>query len=228
MSDSLDQPEICYGDEHLLVLYKPNGYFAHPTKLDRLSPDLTSWLKEAHGLKAQAVHRLDRGTSGLMVFSLNLESLRGLSEQFASGQVQKEYQALVRGFVLEGGEIDRPIETERGMQEARTSYRPLSQIEKPWPQGSFTTSRYSLVHLTPHSGRRHQLRRHLSGIHHPILGDSTHGDNKQNRHWALHTGRQRLELFAVKLGFTHPVSGEALSFDWAVDEGLLEILKEES
>jgi len=221
-----DQPAIHYQDEHLLVVYKPNGWFAHKTKLDRYSPDLTTWLKEVQGLKAQAVHRLDRGTSGLMIFSLDLESLRGLNEQFAQGQVLKEYQALVRGWVRSAGKIDRPIETERGTQEAQTDYEPILRVEKPWLFGGFETSRYSMVRLIPHTGRRHQLRRHLAGLGHPIIGDSTHGDNRQNRHWALHTGRSRLELFAVKLGFAHPVSGERMEFDWGVESELMRILKE--
>ena len=95
-------------------------------------------------------------------------------------------------------------------QPALTDYQALAKVEMPVPVGRYPTSRYSLIELSPKTGRKHQLRRHMSHLRHPMIGDSTHGDLKQNRGAAQHFGANRLMLHASSLSLTHPVTGESL------------------
>ena len=163
------------------------------------------------------MHRLDRGTSGLILFSFDKLTTKTLSESFMQGKVNKIYHAWVRGWLAGSGEIEGDLQTERGLQTALTLYQGLAQIEAPWPFGGFASSRFSLLRLAPKTGRNHQLRRHLARIGHPILGDSSHGDSRRNRQWASELGRSRLELYATSLSFPHPQSGEPLHFSLPPD-----------
>jgi tRNA pseudouridine65 synthase len=137
-----------------------------------------------------------------------------MQQQFAENKVHKKYLAIVRGYTPDSGEIDYPLRKENGtLQEAFTAYTTLKRAELDVPFGSHATSRYSLVEVTPATGRMHQIRKHMSHIFHPIIGDRTHGCNKQNKlfkeKWAMNT----MLLHASQLSFKHPITGVEISIE---------------
>jgi tRNA pseudouridine65 synthase len=166
------------------------------------------------------VHRLDRPTSGLIIFGLSSEAAKRLAFEFSERRVGKYYQALARGWLPAEGVIDRPLKERFGeahpdydpschpLQEARTGYLSQAYFEPPWPSEAFPTSRYTLVELAPHTGRWHQLRRHLNHIAHPIVGDHRHGDNFHNHRFASALGIDEMLLTARRLDFRHPFTQE--------------------
>lgn len=166
------------------------------------------------------VHRLDKGTSGILLFALDPDAAGGLGGQFGRGEVTKAYWAVVRGHPDPAGEIDHPLgrmADEYGYrgdhdvpQPAVTRYRRLATVELPHRVDRYPTSRYALMELTPLTGRRHQLRRHMKHIAHPIVGDATHGKGRHNRLFQDLFGCRRMLLAAVRLGFRHPDDGRAV------------------
>ncbi|CAI0973096.1 tRNA pseudouridine(65) synthase TruC [Serratia quinivorans] len=223
--------EILYQDEHLVAVNKPSGWLVHRSWLDRHETRFVmQTVRDQIGQHVFTVHRLDRPTSGVLLMALSSEVARLLSQQFEQNQMQKTYHAVVRGYVLEGATIDYPLTEEldkiadkfaskdKGPQPAVTHYRPLAQVEMPVAIGRYETARYSLVELKPENGRKHQLRRHMVHIRHPIIGDSKHGDLNQNRGMAQHFGCPRLMLHASHLQLNHPVTGEPLHISARWDE----------
>ena len=217
---------ILYRDEHLVVIDKPAGLLVHRTVLDRHETEFAvQMLRDQIGQQVSPAHRLDRGTSGVLVFALDRDSARALSEAFAAQQVEKRYLAVVRGWPGEGGVIDHALKrqpddaewvdprAENLPQEARTRWRRLATVELPFANDRHPTSRYALVELHPETGRRHQIRRHLNHIAHPIIGDATFGKGAHNRAFAAHTGCARLLLHCAEMGFSHPISGAPLRMD---------------
>ena len=204
--------EILYRDENLIAIHKPAGLLVHRTELDRHETRFAvQLLRDQVGQHVWPVHRLDRGTSGVLLFALNADSLRAAAAQFEAGTVEKQYLAVVRGWPDAVGEIDHPLprildKADRGhpdalnaSQAARTRYQCLAQCELNIPDGRFLTSRYALLALQPETGRRHQLRRHLKHIAHPIIGDATYGKGPHNRAIAIFTGHTRLLLACTGL-----------------------------
>jgi tRNA pseudouridine65 synthase len=205
----------------LLAIDKPAGLLVHRSDIDRHETRFAvQLLRDQIGRRVQPVHRLDKGTSGVLLFALDAATLRALSGQFERNQVAKAYWAVVRGWTPESGTIDHPLSREYDdygrrlaameAQPARTDYRRLATVELPHLVERYPTSRYSLVELVPHTGRRHQLRRHLKHIAHPIIGDATHGKGRHNRFFQQQFGCHRLLLACAELNFHHPTSGDAL------------------
>lgn len=214
------RPTLLYQDEWLVAVNKPSGLLVHRSWLDkgetRFAMQMTRDL--IGGRHVYPVHRLDRPTSGVLLFALSPEVARSLTEAFSGRRVHKEYLALVRGWAPEQGLIDYPLKEQldkiadalatrdKPAQEAVTSFRRLHQVELPHAVSKqHATSRYSLVRLFPHTGRKHQLRRHMEHLFHPMVGDTTHGDGRHNRFFREHFGCQRLLLVARTLSFEHPV-----------------------
>lgn len=223
--------EILYQDEYLVAVNKPSGWLVHRSWLDRHETQfIMQTVRDQIGQHVFTVHRLDRPTSGVLLMALSSDVARLLSQQFEQHQLQKTYHAVVRGFVPEGDTIDYPLTEEldkiadkfaskdKGPQPAVTHYRSLAQVEMPVAIGRYDSARYSLVELTPENGRKHQLRRHMVHIRHPIIGDSKHGDLRQNRGMAQHFGCSRLMLHASHLQLNHPVTGEPLHLSARWDE----------
>ncbi len=223
---------ILYQDDYLVAVDKPPGLLVHRTGLDAGETLFAlQLLRDQLGRPVWPAHRLDKGTSGVLLFALDAGTARLLGPAFeAPDQVRKTYQAVVRGWPPESGLIDYPLKrmeddaraARMEVQDARTCYRTLARYDLPLPQGDFPTTRCALVELQPLSGRRHQLRRHLKHIAHPIIGDATHGKGPLNRALAALLGAQRLWLHALRLELAHPVHGTALSLeappgpDWAL------------
>ncbi len=215
--------KVLYQDEHLIAINKPSGWLVHRSWLDRHETQFVmQTVRDQIGQHVFTVHRLDRPTSGVLLMALSSEVARMLSQQFERHQVQKTYCAVVRGYVLASGTIDYALTEEldkladkhaspnKGPKPAVSHYQPLATVEMPVAIGRYATSRYSLVELKPETGRKHQLRRHMAHIRHPIIGDTAHGDLRQNRGMAQHFACPRLMLHASHLQLTHPVSGEPL------------------
>lgn len=154
-------------------------------------------------------HRLDRKTSGILLFALSKEANSLMSAAFHERKVSKHYKAIVRGFTEDKATIDYGLTSESGIkQDAVTHYKTLKRYEINLPSGKHSTSRYSLIAVTPETGRMHQIRKHMAHIFHPILGDRPHGCNKQNKLWKEKFGMTTMMLHASNLSFTHPLKGE--------------------
>jgi tRNA pseudouridine65 synthase len=196
--------EVLYRDDVLLVVNKPSGLLTHRG----LANDRDNALARARALAGCYVypaHRLDRATSGVLVFALDASTARALGKQLEEGGFDKRYLAVVRGTPPDTLDIDYPlpaIEADKDAERkpARTSLRRLGSFE-----------RCSLLECVPHTGRSHQLRRHLKHIDHPIAGDTRYGDGKHNRMVRERFGLYRLALHASCLGFAHPRSGARLT-----------------
>jgi tRNA pseudouridine65 synthase len=212
--------DILYLDDYLAIVNKPTGWLVHRTPLDKGETRFVlQTLRDQIGQHVWPVHRLDKGTSGVLVFALSAEVARTLGQAFEKGEgLHKTYRAIVRGWPLPEGLIDHPLKrmpddmrSEREeIQPAQTRYATLKRGELPIAQGEFPSLRWAEVQLQPLTGRRHQLRRHMKHIAHPIIGDATHGKGPLNRAVADLIGLQRLWLHAQSLELLHPVCGQLL------------------
>jgi tRNA pseudouridine65 synthase len=208
--------EVLHLDDRVVVVAKPSGLMVHRTNISRDKVFLSEILREQLGQRVWTVHRLDRATSGVLLCALDAETAGELGKQFMAGSVEKRYLAIVRGWIDDEGTIDRPLKHEqRGDQASITHYRCLARTELDEPVAPHPTARYSLVDLAPETGRRHQLRRHLNGVAHPIIGDVNHGDRRHNRLFRMKFGSHRLLLHAERLAFDHPESGHRVTFSTA-------------
>lgn len=211
---------VLHLDEHLVAIDKPAGLLVHRTQLAAHEDEAAlQRLRDQLGRPVWPVHRLDRGTSGVLLFALSPEVASQLGAMFEQGRMHKRYLALVRGWPgADDGVVDHPLARDpekpsagQPLLEAQTRWRVLRRLE--WPFSSdprFATTRVALLEAEPLQGRRHQIRRHLKHLAHPILGDATHGKGPLNRAVAAHLGTQRLWLHAERLDLRHPVSGAAL------------------
>lgn len=222
--------EILFEDDDLIAINKPSGLLVHPSWIaPRSTPNLTSMLKKYLQGTAYTIHRLDRPTSGVIVFGKNKETAQRMNHMFAEREVQKTYLCMTRGYTPEGDVIDYPLKEkldkladkmanpDKPAQEAVSEYRRLGTVELPIPVGKYPVARYSLVEVKPKTGRKHQIRRHMKHISHPLVGDTKHGDGRHNKAFREHFDLDRLLLMATELSFRHPVSGELLMLKAPVD-----------
>ncbi len=206
--------EIIYQDEVIVIVNKPTGLLVHRSPIAADASEFAiQVLRDQIGQKVFPVHRLDRKTSGLLVFALNEEVNKLMQMAFMNRAVEKKYLALVRGFIAEKGTIDYALTNESGkVQEAITHFQLLQQFEIEIPNGKFSTARYSLVEVNPETGRMHQIRKHFAHIFHPIIGDRPHGCNKQNKLFLEKWGMNSMLLHANELSFKHPISNQEMTF----------------
>ncbi|MCL1079847.1 tRNA pseudouridine(65) synthase TruC [Parashewanella spongiae] len=229
---------ILYEDEFIVAIHKPAGLLVHRSYLARRERFFAMQLtRDLVGCHVFPVHRLDRPTSGVLLFAKNSEVANNLCKQFEEHSIEKQYLALVRGHVTEGGKLDYALREElddvadkfskkdKDAQAAITLYQPLLNTEVPYQSGRYPTSRFALVQMQPLSGRKHQLRRHMAHLRHPIIGDTTHGDGKQNRFFRDFQGLNRLWLIAKKLVITHPISGERISIETELEDHWLNMFE---
>ena len=215
--------EILYQDEYLVAITKPSGLLVHKSMIDRHEIYFAmKILSEQIGQWVYPVHRLDKATSGVLLFALDSHTAKLLSEQFASHSIEKTYIAVARGYVAESGTINHPLtrkldkisdrdkDVSREPQEALTHFKCLAQVEIDAKVGRYDTVRYSLVELKPQTGRKHQLRRHMKHINHHLLGDTKYGRGEHNKFIRAEYGVHRLLLHAVSLRVKHPYREEEL------------------
>lgn len=207
--------EILYLDKYLVVVNKPGGMLVHRTDLD---PHETLFvlqiLRNQLGQHVYPLHRLDKPTSGVLVFAFNEETARSLTDSLQDDHWQKHYLALVRGWFPDQLSIDRGVRADKDKprKEAYTEFSCLERIEVPHPVGPYQTARYSLIEARPTTGRRHQIRKHLNHCSHPVLGDTWYGDRDHNRYISSLLGESHLFLHAHRLLLPHPDTGEMLTF----------------
>ena len=218
---------ILYQDDRLVAIDKPSGLVVHRSAQAHDSVNCISLLRRQLGRFVFAVHRLDRGASGVLLFALDREAGQALSAAFAERRVEKHYLALVRGFVPEHGAIDSPLADpgRAAPQPAETRFTRLGTVELPQPMRPHPTARYSLVRAEPLTGRTHQLRRHFAHIRHPIVGDANHGDGHHNRLFRRLFGCHRLLLHASRLAVPHPATGDPLVIEAPLPEELLRLVE---
>ena len=218
MNEPLD---ILYLDEHLVAVNKPAGLLVHRSPIDRRETRFVlQLLRDQLGQRVYPVHRLDKPTSGVLLFGRTSDAARRVAMAFAGHLVRKTYLAVLRGYCDVEDRIDyalrdepeqRSVGAEEGvLRPARTDYRRLGTVELPFAVGRYATSRYCLVEARPITGRRRQLRRHFKHIFHPIVGDTTYGDGRHNRFFRRQFGVRRMLLAATELALPHPYSGQPL------------------
>lgn len=223
--------DILYQDDDLVVVNKPAKMLVHRSWLDKHETVFVmTTLRDMLGIHVYPVHRLDRPTSGVLLFAKSSEAARILSVQFENHTVDKSYLAVVRGHLLGCGRVDYPLKVrldkiadkfakaDKEPESAITDYENLAVAELPIVSTPrYATSRYSLMKLTPITGRKHQLRRHMTHLFHPIVGDTTHGDTAQNKAIERFCGVSRLLLHAHRLSFDD-VKGERITVTAPFDD----------
>ncbi len=220
---------ILYRDDYLVAVNKPAGLLVHRSAVDprekRFAVQLVRDILRRH---VYPVHRLDRPTSGVLLFALSPDVARLLAASLATGVMDKEYLAVVRGYPVEVGVIDHPLaqvadrrlpqsSSGAGEREALTRYRRLATVELPCTVGRYATSRYALVVASPVTGRRHQIRRHFKHLFHPVIGDTRYGEGRHNRFFREELGCARLLLHARLLLLAHPATGAPVAITAPLD-----------
>ncbi|MFT4869982.1 MAG: tRNA pseudouridine65 synthase [Colwellia sp.] len=264
---------ILYQDEFMVAVDKPAGLFVHRSYMDKDEIYFALQLvRDQVRQYVYPVHRLDRPTSGVLLFALTKDVATKLNEAFANKSSQvglrsqlktelavesdhnlvqqdkvaelstnegidgcdvamvKTYYAVVRGHLAIPEDLidhalkekldklgDKNVNRDKPAQSAQSYYQVKQQASLPIKVGKFDSVRYSLVEVRPITGRRHQIRRHLAHLRHPILGDINYGDNKQNPFFIEHFGFKRLMLHAKSLEFNHPVSNERITISAPFD-----------
>ncbi|HHF3073855.1 TPA: tRNA pseudouridine(65) synthase TruC [Vibrio diabolicus] len=223
--------EIVYQDEYFVAVNKPAGMLVHRSWLDKHETQFVmQTLRDQIGQHVFPLHRLDRPTSGVLVFALSSEVASQVMPMFAEHKMEKTYHAIVRGWIEEEGVLDYALKVEldkiadkfasqeKEAQEAVTEYKPLAKVEVPYSTGKFPTTRYCLVEMKPKTGRKHQLRRHMAHLRHPIVGDTTHGDGKHNKLYRTEFDAHRLLLHSSELRFVHPFTDQEIVMTANIDE----------
>ena len=230
-------PEILYQDNFVVAVNKPAGLMVHRSRIDiRATQFAMQLLRDQIGQPVFPVHRIDRPTSGVLLFALNKESARHLSQQFAERSVSKSYVAIVRGWTEEAMRweealvekqdrmTDGKARRNKPAQQAITEFKRLDKWSIPFSAGKYPTSRYSMVEAKPLTGRKHQLRRHFNHMAHPIVGDTTYGDRRHNRLFREQFGADRLLLMAKRLELVHPITGNALVIEAEMDDSFTDAI----
>lgn len=232
--------DILYEDEHLVAINKPAGLLVHPSWIaPARTPNLVSQLKQRYpGETVHTIHRLDRATSGVILFARDKAVAQHLQQQFIDRTVKKTYLCVVRGWTDEEGVIDyalKPIHDKRDdpranpdkePQDAVSAYRRIATVSLPIPVGRYPEARYSLVEVKPTTGRKHQIRRHMKHILHPIVGDTKHGEGRHNRLFRENFDLHRMLLMATAIEFTHPITEQKMRVEAGVGEEVEQLFKQ--
>ncbi|MGB7872974.1 MAG: RluA family pseudouridine synthase [Anaerolineales bacterium] len=210
--------EIIHQDQSIIVLNKPAGLSVLPEGWDPDAAFLRQLLEEKYG-RIWVVHRLDKITSGVMLFALTAEAHRGLNRQFEKHQVEKVYQAIVQGVPpwdernarhmlrTNVGRKHRTVVVHKRGKNSETDFKVLKRGQTE-----------AMIEAYPKTGRTHQVRAHLSALGFPLLGDVLYGASETDL-------IPRPALHAYSLGFTHPLSGERLNFIVNPPDDFQEVLK---
>ncbi len=223
--------DILFEDDLLVVINKPPAILVHRTRLSEDKIFVLQLLRDQlGGTHLYPAHRLDRATSGVLVFAKDPDTAGWLGERLMSKEWEKKYLAVVRGFFKEKeGVIDYPLtDPETGKhepQQAVTRYRMLAESEQPWPIGlRYTSARFSLMEMIPETGRRQQIRKHLSHLRHPIINDTRHGDVKINKWFRVNELPERMLLHAYELTLPHPQHEVPIFLQAPLDEMFVKAL----
>jgi len=235
----LDAFKVLYQDDTLVAIHKPAGLLVHRSPIDRHETQFAVQMtRDQIGQKVFPLHRLDKATSGLLLFALDPSTARFMGNQFEKHTIQKSYLAVCRGWTPEQGEInhalkhkldklgDRHAQPNKPPQEALTNYERLATTEVMHKIGKFDSQRYSLVKLMPKTGRKHQIRRHLNHISHPIIGDVKYGDRHHNHFFNGWLEQHRLYLAATNLTFNHPQTLQQMTLSAPLEASYQKVIKQ--
>ncbi|OQX39071.1 MAG: pseudouridylate synthase [Oceanospirillales bacterium LUC14_002_19_P2] len=221
-----------------MAINKPSGLLVHRSMIDRHETRFAlQMVRDQIAQRVYPLHRLDKPTSGVLLFALSPEIAKLAGELFEANTVKKTYLAVVRGMTPKEGTINHPLkeqldkmtdqraDQDKPAQEAITHYRRLDTVELPVSIDRYPTSRYSLVAAYPETGRKHQIRRHMKYIAHPIIGDAKHGKGKHNRYFAESLNAGRLLLACTEMQLTHPVTWKPLCIQAPLNPVILHLFK---
>ena len=225
--------DIIYQDDCLVAINKPHGLLVHQSPIARDAEEFAlQLLRDQIGQTVYPAHRLDRKTSGVLVFSLDKPTDRLMQQKFQNKEINKKYLALLRGFSPDEMTIDYALKRDDGIvQDAITHFKTLKRFELEIPFGKYSSSRYSFVEANPETGRMHQLRKHFAHIFHPIIGDRPHGCNKQNKFWLENFQMNKMLLHASEISFVHPQTNKNIEIKAEISdefERVLQIMNQES
>ena len=205
--------DILYQDDVLVAVTKPNGLLVHPGR----EPEAKEWiamkvLRDQIGRRVYAIHRLDRPTSGVLLFALEEPAADAMRAAFEHRRMRKTYVAVVRGRTPEAWENRMPLQKADG-EKAKACHTRFQRL------GDGPAEETSTLLVEPLTGRQHQIRRHLAGDGFPILGDYLYGDAAQNERIASQTGLARMLLHAHSLAFIHPVTRQPVRIESPLPPG---------
>lgn len=205
--------EIIYEDEYIVAINKPHGLLVHRSRIaTNTNVYALQMLRDQLNMYMYPIHRLDRKTSGVLLFAKNSESVRIFQKALQNINTQKRYLAITRGYFPNHIELSHPLINDKGkVQDASTSFTCLDRRELDMPFGKFSTSRYSLIEAVPKTGRMHQIRKHLSHLSHPIIGDRPHGCNKQNKLFLEKWDMKTMMLHAKSFKTVHPITKKEMT-----------------
>lgn len=221
--------EILFEDEHYVAINKPNGLLVHRTRIAEEKKEFAlQLLRDQLGYHLYTIHRLDRGTSGVLLFAKTPAAAAAVVKAFEAREPDKLYYAVVRGYVPEAATIDVPIKPDKDHrhkepQDALTHFERLGTVELPIPVGRYQTARYSLVRIKPETGRMHQIRKHFAHARHYIVGDKRHGDWRHNRMFLEELESPSLLLHAAQLTFMHPFTEQQVVIRAQMPQNMLRL-----
>lgn len=222
--------EVLFEDNYIIALNKPNNVLIHYSHYARNIKDdtLIDLVEKQFNKRFFPLHRLDRKTSGVIIFAKEKEYIPLFQELFLTNSIQKTYWGIVRGFCPKKGYIETPVKNPdtKVYKEALTHYQTLESITLDIPVHPYPQSRYSLIELKPKTGRMHQLRIHLNKISHPLVGDYKYGDRFHNRMFEKQYDCHNLFLHAKQLSFTHPFTKEKLELKASLNKNWIKIFRE--
>lgn len=231
--------EILYHDEHLVAINKPSGLLVHKSIIDKHEIYYAMMMtRDQIGKFIYPIHRLDKPTSGVLLFSLSKECATLMSKQFEEHSIIKTYLAIVRGYTELEGIIEHPLDekldkiadkkarSKKEAQEAITQYKRVATVELDHSIGKYEKTRYSLLKVTPKTGRKHQIRRHMKHISHHLLGDTKYGRGEQNKYIREAFNCQRMLLHAHSLEITHPFTQKRLKIVAGLDKTFTSLFKQ--
>lgn len=217
---------VLYQDDHIIAIDKPEKWLVHRSDIDKYETRFVlQHLRDQIQRQVYPVHRLDKPTSGVLVFALSSHIASLLGEQLRSHHIRKHYCALVRGFTPDQGEVDHALSiksafkskqkkaNEKPPQEAITRFSTVARYELPVAIDRYPVSRFSLLDVEPITGRKHQIRRHLKHLSHPIIGDPKYGKSAYNHYFSRNMAADRLLLHCRSMAFIHPVSEQPLTVE---------------
>lgn len=222
--------DILYEDSEFIAINKPEGMLVHRTRISEDTVFVMQRLRDQIDAPVYGIHRLDRATSGVLIYGKSSAAAESLAEFFREKTIEKKYLAIVRGWTEDQGTIDYAVRDQDKPNaeylEAVSHYRTLGRSEVAHAIGyKYPTARFSLVEVELETGRRHQIRKHFAHILHPVIGDKRHGDNKHNRYFWDTLQLPRMLLHAWELNFIHPSTGAAVSIQAPLDDLFLRALQ---
>ena len=219
--------EIVYEDNWLIAINKPAGLLVHRSSI-ATNTDIYALqlLRDQVGFHVFPIHRLDRKTSGILLFAKDKSFVQAFQDALSSSESSKKYLAIVRGHFPKEVRVEYDLTNDKGKtQSAITDFKLIKNAEIDVPFGKFKTSRYALIEAHPKTGRMHQIRKHLNHLRHPIIGDRPHGCNKQNKLFLEKWNLTKMLLHSKELELNHPYLKRKMTLQAPIPQHFDQILR---